>query len=51
MRGASGLLDAVRKGDPAALASDATLEAALRTADDRNIDLEAAETAAIAIFA
>lgn len=51
MRGARGLLDAVWKGDRAALASDATLEAALRTADDRKIDLVAAETAPIAIFA
>nr|GMC84399.1 hypothetical protein Iba_scaffold35804CG0010 [Ipomoea batatas]GMD31725.1 hypothetical protein Iba_chr09bCG1610 [Ipomoea batatas] len=39
MRGARGLLDAVRKGVRAALASDAILEAALRTAEELKIDL------------
>lgn len=39
MRGAKGLLDAVRKGARAALGSDAIPEAALRTADDWKFDL------------
>lgn len=49
MRGARGVLEAMRKGARAALASFATLLTAFRIEDDRKKDLAAVEAAAVAI--
>lgn len=43
MRLERGVLEAVRNGDRAALASDAIFDAALRTDGDRKMDLAAAK--------